>query len=99
MSYRRQRNRRRHHRHSDGDGLPRPPQKTIRCRGGRHKKRVNTEVHDAVWSLGKNDRTAKLSDREFNGQVAREIGYMFRLSGSHFRNACSALSDLFHALF
>lgn len=97
MSYRRHRSRNNSHRNDDG--LPRPPQKIIRCKGKRHKKRVNTEVHDAVWSLGRNDRTARLSDREFNGQVAREIGYTFRLSGSHFKNACNALGDLFHALF
>ena len=92
--------RRRKHGHGDDVGWPHPPKKTVeRIFRHRRRKKVNTEVHDAIWSLGADDRTKNLSDAEFNGQVAGEIGYMFRLSGSHFKRACGALVDLYHALF
>lgn len=60
---------------------------------------VNTEVHDAIMSLGADDRTGRLSDAEFNRQVAGEIGYLFKKSGSHFRNACRSISELIDMLF
>lgn len=83
----------------DYDGEPRPPQRTIEARGGRRKRRVNTEVHDAFRSLGADDRTGRLTDREFDRQVVEEVGYLFRKSGSHFGNMCRSIGELFSMLF
>lgn len=60
---------------------------------------MNTEVHDAFWSCGKINRTGRLSDSEFNSQVKDEVGYLFKLSGAHFKNAWSALTEIVDNLF
>lgn len=77
---------------------PRPPQKVVKFKK-RTKRKVNTEVHEAFWSGGKSDKIRKLSDREFNGQVADEVKYMFRKSAWHAKNAIGAFSDLLDLLF
>lgn len=75
-----------------GDDV-RPPCKTVWC-NSRHKKRKPTEVHEAFWSFGANDKTRRLSDEEFDRQVCDEIGYMFRKSANHGRKAVDAMADL-----
>ena len=77
---------------------PCPPQKSIRRKVYR-KRRVNTEVHEAFWSCGKINRTGALTDKEFNRQVAGEIGYLFKKSAHHARGAIRALSELVDLLF
>ena len=77
---------------------PCPPQKFVRYKVNR-KRRANTEVHDAFWSLGRVDRTKRLTDQEFNRQVVGEIGYLFKKSAHHAKGALRALSDLWDLLF
>jgi len=77
---------------------PCPPQKFIRRKVNK-KRKTNTEVHDAFWSLGRVDRTKRLTDQEFNKQVAGEIGYLFRKSAHHAKGALQALSELWNLLF
>lgn len=84
--------------HHSGGNWPQPPSKKVRRRFY-STRRVPTEVHRAFWSLGQDDRTKRLSDNEFYSQVGGEVGYLFRLSGAHFRRAASALGELFDELF
>lgn len=65
-----------------------------RYRGrGEFRRRVNTELHDALVSFGANDRTSRLSDHEFACQTAREVSYLARKSAYHAERACSSFAD------
>lgn len=76
----------------------RPPQKTIK---GKFKttKRVYSEVHDAIWSGGRKNRTHRLSNSEFYRQIGEEAGYLFAKSGSYFAEAGRDFCKLLRALF
>lgn len=60
---------------------PKPPTKVY------HKKRDviyrgYTEVHRALITGGRDNRTGRLSNREFNRQLAQEISYNVREAGA-----------------
>ena len=47
----------------------------------RHKRgRKGREFHDALFSLGLNDRTGRLSNSELMSQIVREAGVLFGMS-------------------
>jgi hypothetical protein len=80
--------------------MPKPPcRKVLRQRPSPHYDEVETEVHRALASLGRDNQTYRLSDSEFGSQVVDELEYMARKSGAHLGRGICALMQLLGRLF
>lgn len=98
MSKRRNRRRKKHG--NSEARWPSPPSRTVfRQYPEPHYEQVPTEVHRAFSSLGRDNKTSRLSDGEFYSQVGEEVEYMFDKSTSHLGNAIGALCELGRLLF
>lgn len=74
------------------------PQCRRRGKGGARETRP-TELHEALSSFGRKDRTRHLSDGEFAHQYCQEIGYLVGEGTAHFRRGMNGLGKVLAALF
>lgn len=74
------------------------PHRKRRCKRARWENRP-TELHEALSSFGRRDRTRHLSDGEFYSQLGQEIGYFAGKSGHHFGRAMRSFGNVLEALF
>ena len=74
------------------------PQRKRRCKRARWENRP-TELHEALSSFGRRDRTRHLSDAEFDRQLGQEIGYLLRSGASDFGRGVSTFVDVIGKLF
>ena len=74
------------------------PQRRRRGKGGVWETRP-TELHEALSSCGRRDRTRHLSDGEFYSQVGQEIGYFADQASHHFDRGMRSFCRAFAALF
>jgi len=79
---------------------PKPPTKSVTRRFRKTcRRRIHTEFHDALFSFGCDNRTHKLSDREFARQIFVELDYLTDLSLSYFGSAARHFGELLRLLF
>lgn len=69
------------------------PQRKRRCKRARWENRT-TELHEALSSFGRRDRTRHLSDGEFYSQLGQEVGYLSGVGAKHFGRAAHDLANM-----